>query len=147
MSFQKILIAVDNSQHAMEAALKGFELADQVRGSVVVVSVADPAREIIPELALPLESNHEKAMKEANVILDDYASRFKNVQSVQRLDPMGPPKEEILKVAEDVGADLIVMGTHGRTGLLNLLLGSVAEYVIKHSKIPVMVVSLQTGSI
>ncbi|MBK7100027.1 MAG: universal stress protein [Sphingobacteriales bacterium] len=46
-------------------------------------------------------------------------------------------------IAKDWEADLIVMGTHGRTGLSYLILGSVSEYVIKHSAVPVMVVPLK----
>lgn len=54
--------------------------------------------------------------------------------------PEGRPTKDILKTADIWEANLIVMGTHGRTGLLHLLVGSVAEYVIRHSKIPVMII-------
>ena len=59
---------------------------------------------------------------------------------VTRFMPEGRPTEDIIKTAESWNADLIVMGTHGRTGLLHLLLGSIAEHVLRHSKIPVLVV-------
>jgi nucleotide-binding universal stress UspA family protein len=52
--------------------------------------------------------------------------------------PEGRPTEDILKTAETWGADLIVTGTNGRTGFMHLLLGSVAEYLMRHSKLPVM---------
>ena len=55
--------------------------------------------------------------------------------------PEGFPKKEIVKIAREWEADLIVMGTHGRGGLQHLLVGSVAESVIKHAGVPVMVVS------
>ena len=145
MAYGKILVAVDNSEHALNAAKKAFELADQLHGNLIIVSVADPSREVIPELALPTESHHEKVMKEANIRLDSFAKQYANVKAIQRLDPIGTPKEEIIKTAETLGADIIVMGTHGRTGLISLLMGSVAEYIIKHSKIPVMVVSLNVN--
>jgi nucleotide-binding universal stress UspA family protein len=54
--------------------------------------------------------------------------------------PEGLPTKDIIKTAEIWEADLIVMGTHGRTGLMHLLVGSVAEHIIRHSKIPVMVI-------
>lgn len=54
--------------------------------------------------------------------------------------PEGKPAEEILNIANNWEADLIVAGTHGRTGLQHLLTGSVAEYLIRHAKIPVMVI-------
>ena len=55
----------------------------------------------------------------------------------------GHPTEDIIKTAETWGADLLVVGTHGRTGLVHMLMGSVAEYLVRHSKIPVMVVPLK----
>jgi universal stress protein A len=50
----------------------------------------------------------------------------------------GDPAEMILRVAEEVHADLIVMGTHGRTGLSRLLMGSVAEQVVRRAPCPVL---------
>jgi len=51
----------------------------------------------------------------------------------------GDAAEEILRVAREVGCDLIVMGTHGRTGLRRLLMGSVAEKVLRHAQVPVLI--------
>lgn len=51
--------------------------------------------------------------------------------------------EEIVKKAEEIGADAIVMGTHGRTGLVRAVIGSVADKVVRHSKIPVVLVPLK----
>lgn len=51
---------------------------------------------------------------------------------------VGDPAEEIARYAADQGKDLIAMGTHGRTGLSNLVLGSVATKVLAHSKVPVL---------
>jgi universal stress protein A len=52
----------------------------------------------------------------------------------------GEPSDTILQVAKDVGADLVVMGTHGRTGLSRLLIGSVAEAVLRRSTCPVLTI-------
>lgn len=57
----------------------------------------------------------------------------------------GTPAEEILRVADDVGADLIVMGTHGRTGLSRLLMGSVAEAVTRRAGCPVLLAKKPVG--
>jgi nucleotide-binding universal stress UspA family protein len=58
----------------------------------------------------------------------------------------GLPHERIIAVAEEVGAELIVMGTHGRTGLAHLLVGSVAERVVRASPIPVLTVPSSKGN-
>lgn len=55
----------------------------------------------------------------------------------------GDPATQIVQFAEDEGVDLIVMGTHGRTGLKHLLMGSVAEHVLRHARCPVLVVRLR----
>ncbi len=52
----------------------------------------------------------------------------------------GRPAAEILRIAEKLGADMIVMGTHGRSGLAHLLIGSVAEKVVRHAHCPVVCV-------
>jgi nucleotide-binding universal stress UspA family protein len=52
----------------------------------------------------------------------------------------GPARSTILEVAGEIEADLIVMGTHGHTGLTHVLFGSVAEHVVRHSRIPVLTV-------
>jgi nucleotide-binding universal stress UspA family protein len=55
----------------------------------------------------------------------------------------GKPSEKVLKVAEEWGADLIVCGTHGRKGFEHLLMGSVAERLIRHSTIPLLVIPIK----
>lgn len=54
------------------------------------------------------------------------------------------PRPTIVEAAVELNCDLIVMGTHGRSGIAHLLLGSVAEYVVEHSKVPVMTVKTPT---
>jgi nucleotide-binding universal stress UspA family protein len=63
--------------------------------------------------------------------------RFPGAQPLIR---EGPARSTIIEVASEVEADLIVMGTHGHTGLTHLLIGSVAEHVVRHSRIPVLTV-------
>ncbi len=63
-----------------------------------------------------------------------------NYSNIEPLLASGPPWEQILQVAKERGADLIVMGTHGRRGLSHALLGSVAEKVVRISPIPVLTV-------
>ncbi len=58
----------------------------------------------------------------------------------ERLCEIGIPSEEILRVAEEIEASVIVMGTHGRTGLSRLLMGSVAEEVVRKACSPVLTV-------
>ncbi len=79
----------------------------------------------------------ERVRAEAVQEMARLAERFPQARTLIR---EGSPRPMILQVAAEVGADLIVMGTHGRTGLARVLLGSVAGYVVSHSTIPVLTV-------
>lgn len=140
MSFNKILIAVDSSEYSMNAASKGLELALQLRATVALLFVVDTSKAmgnvdagIMPEEALIV------LKKEAEQTLDEYAERYKG-KGLMKFMPEGHPEEDILKTSQTWQADLIVIGTHGRTGLSHLLMGSLAEHMVRHSKIPVIVV-------
>ena len=140
MSYSKILIAVDSSEFSMRAAKKGIQLAHQIGAKVALLFVIDLSKAIgnidagiLPEQALLV------LKKEAEQTLDDLAVMY-NGEEILKFMPEGHPTKDILKTAEIWGADLLVIGTHGRTGLLHLLVGSTAEYIVRHSKIPVMVV-------
>jgi nucleotide-binding universal stress UspA family protein len=77
----------------------------------------------------------------AHTELRDFADKIlKEAVPVQVNVAVGTPAEEILRVAREEKVDLIVMGTHGRTGLRHLLLGSVAEEVTRHAPCPVFTV-------
>ena len=62
------------------------------------------------------------------------------VQDVETVTLEGAPRPVIVDSAIDLRCQMIVMGTHGRSGLAHLLLGSVAEYVVRHSKVPVLTI-------
>jgi nucleotide-binding universal stress UspA family protein len=143
MAYSKILIAVDNSEYSMRAAKKGLVLAHQLNAQTALLYVIDTSKALgnveaglLPETALLV------LKKEAQQTLDGLATMY-NGDAIIKLMPEGHPTKDIIRTAETWGADLIVMGTHGRTGLSHLLIGSVANYVVKHSKIPVMIVPLK----
>lgn len=143
MDYKKILIAVDSSEYAMRAAKKGLQLAHQLNADTALLFVVDKSKAmgnvdagIFPDEALMV------LKREVEQTLDQLA-RMYNGKNLVKLMPEGHPTEDIIKTAETWGADLLVVGTHGRTGLVHLLMGSVAEYLVRHSKIPVMVVPLK----
>jgi nucleotide-binding universal stress UspA family protein len=139
MSYSKIVISVDSSEYSITAAKKGLELAHMLNAKVALLYVIDISKGmgnvdagIGPEEALLV------LKKEALQTLEQLSSY--NGAGLEKLMPEGHPKDDILKSAETWGADLIVVGTHGRTGLSHLLIDSTAEYIVRHSKIPVLVV-------
>ena len=140
MAYKKILIAVDSSEYSMKAAKKGLQLAHQLECEAALLFVIDVSKSLGN---LDAGITHEQAelvlKKEAEQTMDGLAEMY-NGNKLMKFMPEGDPQEDILKTAKTWGADLIVMGTHGRTGLKRLLMGSVAERVVRHSDIPVMIV-------
>ncbi|MBK5255867.1 MAG: universal stress protein [Vicinamibacteria bacterium] len=140
MTFTKILIAVDSGEYAMAAAQTGLQLAHQMNAQTALVFVVDKSKAmgsvdagITPHEALII------LKKEAEQTLDQLARMYGD-KEILKFMPEGNPAEDIIRMAETWGADLLVVGTHARTGLARLLLGSTAEQVVRHSTIPVMVV-------
>ncbi len=80
----------------------------------------------------------DQLTNEAQTILDTVARDAP--EAAQRVLRKGHPREVVLAVAREVGADVIVMGTHGRRGVSHLFIGSVAEHVVRHSPVPVWTV-------
>jgi nucleotide-binding universal stress UspA family protein len=84
-----------------------------------------------PETAAELASRAEEQIQ-------SWQQAYPDVRLVRHV-VVGMPADEILRVAEEVDAAYLVVGTHGRTGLAHLMLGSVAENVMRHAKVPVLV--------
>ena len=144
MKFSKILIAVDNSPYSEEATEAGFQLAQRLNAKValvfvaeIVIAMTDPVEPVMPVDVLELRK--EEAESTLQKMIQKYASNIETEHFI----PQGIPKDEILATANEWNADIIVLGTHGRTGLGHLLLGSTSEYIVRHSKVPVMVVPLK----
>jgi nucleotide-binding universal stress UspA family protein len=139
MEFHKILIAIDSNPSAELVALSGLQLAQQYNSQIALVSIPldngrpddDPATQ--KELDDMMEHNFNSS--QLNVI----EKVFKGVP-VKSFVEKGVPYKVIIETAEKWGADIIVMGTHGRKGLPHFLLGSVAEDVIRHCKRTLVVI-------
>ncbi len=140
MTYKKILIAVDSSEYSMKAAKKGLILAHQLEAKSALLFVIDKCKAIGN---VDAGITHDQALivlkKEAEQTLDELAEMY-NGNELMKFMPEGNPEEDIIKTAKNWKADLLVLGTHGRTGLKHLLMGSTAERVMRRSDIPVMMV-------
>ena len=122
-----ILLATDGSQYSEAAAGAAGHLARQAGLPVTVVSVTTA-------------SHSDSRCKEAELAVAATVERLKGMGlKAEGRVVQGRPDEAIVKLAEAIGADLIVMGSHGRTGLNKILLGSVVERVIGQAACPVLV--------
>lgn len=142
MAYSNILIAIDGSECSMSAVKKGIELAKDLSSNVILLYVVDMTNTIDnAAVGAIVDKNIEGIFeKEADKLIESAIKKYPYAKTTKIIEE-GVAKEAINTIAEQHKADLIVMGTHGRTGLNHLLVGSVAEYVIRHSSIPVMVVT------
>jgi nucleotide-binding universal stress UspA family protein len=132
--FTHILHPTDFSESSELACAKAVELAKQCGAKLTILhAYANPA---LVEGAWPIPDPGP----ELNEALSAVASDEPTV-AIERVLRVGTAAEEIVEYARWHDCDLIVMGTHGRTGLWHLLMGSVAEKVIRFAKCPVMVIS------
>ena len=139
--FEKILVATDGSEHGYRAAKVALELGKMSGGKVTVIYVADTNRTShLPDDML-LFSIRELLLKEGKEALKQVETLAKDMGvAFASLVAEGNPGSEIISYAESKGMDIIILGAVGRTGLDKFLLGSVAEKVVRSSKIPVLTI-------
>jgi nucleotide-binding universal stress UspA family protein len=140
---KNILLPTDFSKISLTAAEYAVELADQYKAKLHVLNVLEKTPPIlaIRSLDVSREKIIESIDADANEQLDDCVKKIKKIKNVEIVAAIqkGIDYEEIIKYSKDKKIDVIVIATHGRTGILHTLLGSVAEKVIRYSKIPVLV--------
>ena len=140
MLYRKILIAIDNSSCAQMAAQHGINLAKAIGAEIGLVSVIPPAEVVnIPEAGVVIAEPWDLHAQETKHAVEKIKNEFPDTH-LQVFTPYGSAKDEIIRTAYEFGADLIVLGTHGRTGFDYLLMGSVAEFVLNHCNIPVLII-------
>ena len=138
-AFNRILIAIDDTALSAKAAKAGFALAHLAQAHIALVYVVDPTREVVSaDLGITPRESETVLVAEAERTIENYIKIYNGMQEIARFTPHGIPEEEILHIATQWKADLIVMGRHGRTGIGRLLGGSKAEYVVRHATVPVM---------
>lgn len=140
-----LLLAVDFSRPAARAAHYAIKLASVLNLSLTIVHVLQaPAgfASRTPVTRRSLDPLRTKALLELGKLV-----RFANDNQVKAGYQLlaGLPEEVILQAADEVHADLIVMGTHGRSGLDRLKLGSVAEAILRRAPCPVLTIRAATG--
>jgi len=139
LSIRAILVAADFSGCSEDAFRVARALARDYRARLIVLHVATPPPFVTPgELQRVLERPDGYRAELEGRLRQVYAAD--SPAGVEYRVQDGDPTVEILGVAREAQCDLIVMGTHGRTGLGRLLMGSVAEQVVRRASCPVLTV-------
>lgn len=139
---KQILVPIDFSTYAEQALDYAVMLAHQLGATVHLVNAVGVPALGAPEIGLAYAASMiETIIVENRKALDKLAATYRDGGTIgQAIVRNGDPRDVILQTAEEIGADLIVMGTHGRRGLSRALIGSVAEMVVRTSPIPVLTV-------
>lgn len=137
VGWQKILIATDGSRYSESAMERAIDFAISYGGELIILSVVDVPDEFYGESPDVLDSLVVKAQT--------YAERARQMAEAANIKVQSFVREAetwqaIIDMADEKKADTIIMGSHGRTGLKRLLMGSVTEKVIGHAPCPVLVI-------
>jgi universal stress protein A len=145
LSIQNIVVPIDFSQLSIQAIKTASRLARRFGASIHLTHVRQfdyagdfvaPALPMVPFSFMPYERDRERSvLKELNAVVCKYGVSSASCHVLGG----APPFDEICRLAQKIPADLIVMPTHGCTGLKHVFLGSTAERIVQHSSCPVLV--------
>lgn len=144
-SFSTILVAIDFSDSSDNAFQLALSMAQKFSAHLIILHVVNEPIDLrgfyVPHISFEkleeeIEEGAEKMMQSfCRQHIDDFSD-------YETLIVPGMPYQQIIAQAEEKGAKLIILGTHGRTGLDHVLFGSTAEKVVRKSKLPVLTVRL-----
>jgi nucleotide-binding universal stress UspA family protein len=135
--YKNIILAYDGSKYSNKALQEAIRIATSSDGSLLILSIVDITDEFESEAPGLTDKMTEKLLRLAQKALEKaVAAKVKAKIEIH----VGDAYEMIVDIAKKKKADIIVMGSHGRTGLTRLLMGSVTSRVIGHSPCSVLVV-------
>jgi len=149
---KKVLIALDYDKSARKVAAAGYEMAKAMNAEVVLLHIiSDPVYyssvEYSPIMGLtdslgvdPLKFEGTDMLKEVSQHFLDKTKKHLGYEKIQTELKEGDFADSILAAAKEMHADVIVMGSHSRKWLENIVMGSVAEKVLRHTSVPLFIV-------
>ncbi len=143
-----ILVPVDFSAHSLVALLKACELADCTRQPVIILHVVHDPAEMPGYYSLVTKKKkiahiEDLAQEAFDTFIQDAIEQNPDVKLLQEAQTrlvVGLPVNRILEMIEITKASMVVMGSHGRTGMKHIMLGSKAEQVVRLCPVPIMIV-------
>jgi universal stress protein A len=145
VKLKKILVAIDFSKLSHEALDYAISLAEDVGARLSVLYVVEPMEftgvDVLGGTPIATQAIVEEHLKQAKREMERVRNRkLAKLEGATVTVRLGRPAEEIVALGGKGRSNLIVVGTHGRSGLSHLLMGSVAERVVRHANCPVLAV-------
>ncbi|HXH65006.1 MAG TPA: universal stress protein [Mariprofundaceae bacterium] len=144
-TIKRIVVPTDFSPHGRHAVASALEYARLFKAELHVLHVVVPQvyQSEMPEMMMPpVEDFTEDRLEAARKRLREWQKTMPGDVDIQThvIESTKNADDAICEFADSMDADLIVIGSHGHTGLMHMLLGSTAEQVVRHAKCPVLVV-------
>ena len=140
MEIKKILVPVDFSENSKKILDSAGDIAEKFGAALSVVFVVqsfdDYSGFFVPHM--PVAKFEEEMVQGAEQKMDSFLSGYADVEAKVLIGDVG---EEVVRYAEEIGIDMIIMGTHGYKGLEKVMFGSVAEKVVKTAPCPVLTIN------
>ena len=140
MEIKKILVPVDFSENSKKILDSAGDIAEKFGAALSVVFVVqsfdDYSGFFVPHM--PVAKFEEEMVQGAEQKMDSFMGGYENVEAKVLIGDVG---EEVVRYAEEIGIDMIIMGTHGYKGLEKVMFGSVAEKVVKTAPCPVLTIN------
>lgn len=140
LKLKKILAPVDFSDCAEKAVQYAEAMAKQFNAELFLLHVMQPYMPVSDLVLVDTTGILDQANAAVKRNLEDMRLKIDAHIESRALTRSGQPYHEIVAAAEDLDVDLIIISTHGRTGLAHTFMGSTAERVVRHAKCPVLVV-------
>ncbi|KGE12768.1 UspA domain-containing protein [Sphingobacterium deserti] len=145
--FNRILLAVDDTPCTLKAIEHAKELVREFNSSIALVTVVPPtspaaygADPLLGQQPIIVPEVSEIQQESAQRYLDSLGNAFEGAHEVFLFNKVGNVRDEILNTASEWTADLIIMGSNGKTGFEHFISGSVSESVIRKANCPVLVI-------
>jgi len=146
MNLKTILFATDFSEGSDYAFQSALSLAEKFGSKLLVIHIINEPVDLrgfyVPHISF--DKLEEEIEQGAEKLMEQFCrTHMKGFENYETFVSPGIPYDEIIKKALEHNADLIVVGTHGRTGLDHVLFGSTAEKIVRKSPVPVMTIRIQ----
>jgi nucleotide-binding universal stress UspA family protein len=143
--YKRILVPTDGSDTAKAGVIEACKLAKEQGAQVRLVHIVEPHLVLAPEIYGVAYEQVTESLRAGGASALLYAQTVAKQLGIeaetQLIEAMGTPAGElVIKAAQEWPADLIVCGTHGRRGLRRIVMGSDAEYIIRHTPVPVLLI-------
>ncbi|VTR92267.1 universal stress protein : Universal stress protein OS=Singulisphaera acidiphila (strain ATCC BAA-1392 / DSM 18658 / VKM B-2454 / MOB10) GN=Sinac_5019 PE=3 SV=1: Usp [Gemmata massiliana] len=144
ITIRRILVPTDFSECATPAVRYAAELADKFEAELVLLHVVPDTVLALPDAVMPTPT----PMTDLDTLTESGKTGLANLITAMKLEKykpraevrLGSPEQEIVEAVKDLNVDLVCIATHGREGIARVLLGSVAEMVVRHAPCPVLTV-------